>query len=246
MSVSAGRQAEIQAVVDVVPNLTTSRITVTNAEEKTDAETRLGTATKANPSVAIDADQVAVVWRAVATGPASVSVDTLTRQLNLAEARVHDAPMTLIPTTAANDDLGLTAGTFGTASPRIVGADFGGTTEDKYTRFVGVDLPEDFRAGMGLTLRVRAGMAVVSDGTCTLDVLAFRNDGDATVTGDLYAGAAVTINSATLSNEDFVLDTTALVPGDTLDIKLRVQGSDTGNAAANINALIDLVELRAV
>src|SRR5690606_29119544 len=50
--------------------------------------------------------------------------------------RVHDAPGTALPNTAASDDLGLVVGPFGTVTPTLQTSDAKATTITQYARRV--------------------------------------------------------------------------------------------------------------
>ncbi len=143
--------------------------------------------------------------------------------------RVHDALQTNLPGTAATDDLALVGGTFGTASPSIQGLDFGATTTTARAR-VQIPLPWDYADGNTVTLRFHAGMlTTVANVSCTLDVECYETDEKVGLVGsptDLYAGAALDINSLTLADIDFTITPTNLVAGDLLDVRITVAGDD--------------------
>ncbi|GMW02644.1 MAG: hypothetical protein AMXMBFR84_37800 [Candidatus Hydrogenedentota bacterium] len=156
--------------------------------------------------------------------------------------RVHDALQTNLPGTAATDDLAVITGTIGSDPPSIQGVDFGGTTTTAYAR-IQYPLPPEYVDGQTVTLRVNAGMlTTVSDGTCTLDAVVYRNGAGS----DICATAAQSINSLTFADKDFTITPTALVAGDLLDIRLVIAGSDTGNAGvmipeiASVTLLMDI------
>jgi len=161
--------------------------------------------------------------------------------------KVHDAMITNLPGTAANDDMGLITGTPGTNAIRLQGVDFGGTSTDEKAGLEFV-LPPEYVAGGSITVRANAQMVTaVSDGTATLDCECWSDDGDGTVSSDLCATAAQSINSLTAANKDFTITSTALVPGDRLFIRLAFAGSDTGNLAVmipQINAIKILLDVR--
>lgn len=145
--------------------------------------------------------------------------------------RVHDAIQTALPTTAADDDLALIAGTFGTDTPTIQGVDFGGTSTTAYAR-IQVPIPADYQPGGRLTLRANAGMLTsVADTSCTLDAQVYAADRSGAASADLCATAAQSMNSLTKADLDFTITATGRQAGDVLDIRLTVAGTDSANAA---------------
>lgn len=156
-----------------------------------------------------------------------------TRELAVSQFnwRVWDAIQTAIGA-AGNDDLGITTGTFGTASPVITAGDVKAANVTRYARQI-IRLPDDYVAGTDLTLRFLAGMVTtVSDGTATLDVSAHRTVGDGTVGADLVTTNAQSINSLTAANKDFVVAGATLLPGDQLDIRIVIAAVDTATGTA--------------
>lgn len=152
--------------------------------------------------------------------------------------RVWDAFATNLPGTSATDDLGLVGGTFATASPTVQthdgDSDSGITT---YARFEFI-LPQNYVAGQTVKLRIHAGMKTnVADQSATLDVEAFRSDSEEGIGSDLYAGAALTINSLTMADKDFTIAAATLGPGDTLDVRLTVFVDDDATGAAVIGII---------
>jgi hypothetical protein len=160
------------------------------------------------------------------------SSSTAEYPFNLLNARVHDALQTVLPGTAANDDMAIITGTPGTDAPTLQGVDFGGTTSDEKCAFEFI-LPQEYRAGEAVTLRVKAGMlTTVADTSCTLDAECWKDAGDGSVGSDLCATAAQDINSLTMANKDFTITPTGLEPGDRLVIRLSIAGEDSGDAGA--------------
>ena len=157
----------------------------------------------------------------------------------LTDLRTWDNMAVNIPATAGTDDLALVTGTAGAAAPQVEGADYGGTTEAKYTSFM-FKLPIEYVAGQAITLRVKALMKVISDTTAILDAQVYRQ---AAPTVDICATAQQSINSATAANKDFTITPTDCVPGDLLRVVLAVSGSDSGNAAPNITAVIQAIQM---
>lgn len=167
-----------------------------------------------------------------------LSQDIGTYRIPLISWRVHDALITTLPNAAANDDLGLIQGTFGTNSPTIQAGDLkaaGATT--RYARTV-FSLPAEYVNGASITIRAHAGMkTTVSDGTATLDVECYKSDDEEGIGSDLCATAAQSINSLTDADKDFTITPTGLVAGDTLDIRIAVAVND----AATVTAVIAVV-----
>lgn len=153
--------------------------------------------------------------------------------IKLTDFRVHDAMQTVLPGTAASDDLALIGGTFGSASPCLETSDLkaaGATTQ--YARCL-VSLPPEYDTGETVIVRVHAGMVTtVSDGTATIDIECYESNGEAGVGSDLYTGAAQSINSLTLADVDFTLTSTGLQPGDVLDIRVAIAINDTSTVTA--------------
>lgn len=152
--------------------------------------------------------------------------------VNFADFRVHDAIATLLPSAAANDDLGFDGGTFGTEAPHLTAGDVKTTSSTRYGRFL-VRLPMEYDDGETVTLRLKAGMlTTVADGSCTVDVEAYKCDGETGVGSDLCATAAQSINSLTFADKDFIITGTGLVSGDLLDIRIAVAYVDTATGTA--------------
>ena len=164
----------------------------------------------------------------------TTELDLQAYPIRITDCRVHDAPQTVLPADAANDDMGVVAITPGTTAPTLQGVDFGGTSTDEKCTFQ-FALPQSYRHGETITIRCHAGMlTTVSDGTATLDCECWQDDGDGTVSADICATAAQSINSLTLADRDFTITPTGLEGGDLLNFRLSFGGSDSGNAAVMI------------
>lgn len=167
--------------------------------------------------------------------------------VDLGDLKVWDSGQPL-PATPANDDLGLVAGTFGTANLYVSAGDCKQATVTRRARFT-LTLPPSYVAGRDLLLRFHAGMlTTISDTSCTVDAEAYLV-GRATLKSgsDLVATAAISINSLTFSNKDFTLDGSALQPGDQLDIRITIACVDgaTGTAVTPaIGAIEPLLDIR--
>ncbi len=151
--------------------------------------------------------------------------------------RVHDALQTVLPGTAANDDLGLYGGTFGSSQPLIRTEDVKTLTKSEYARAL-VRLPAEYVAAETVTLRLSAGMVTTIAGTsCTIDVEAYRVGKDNSLGSDLCATAAQSINSLTFANKDFTITSSGLSPGDVLDIRVTISVVDAATGTAVIGAI---------
>lgn len=153
--------------------------------------------------------------------------------VKLTDLRVWDAMSTLLPSAAANDDLGLIVGTFGTDSPLVNANDLkaaGATT--RRARLL-LPVPQNYDDGATIQLRLRcATETTVSDGTCTVDVEVYKGDGTGAVGSDLCTTAAQSINSLTPANVDFTISASGVDPGDLLDVRVSVACNDTATATA--------------
>ena len=162
----------------------------------------------------------------------------------LTSLRVWDAFNTNLPGTAAADDLALVGGTFGTAPPVVSAGDvkaLGATT--RYARFQ-ITLPECYDAGETVTLALYAGMVTtIADTSCTIDVQCYKLDKAAGIGSDLCSTAAMTMNSLVFAAKSFTITSTALSPGDTLDVRIAIASNDaaTGTAVTPTIAAIDLL-----
>lgn len=153
--------------------------------------------------------------------------------VKLTDFRVHDALQTNLPGTSAADDLGLTGGAFGSASPSLNSSDLkaaGATT--LYAR-VQLELPPEYDAGQTVQIRLHAGMVTtVADTAATIDVECYESDGEAGVGSDLCTTAAQTINSLTLADKDFTITESGLSPGDVLDLRITMAINDAATGTA--------------
>jgi len=204
------------------------------------AQTLINNALYVNGAITV----VGAISSTVGMARSTLTEDSLaTYTVPLTNMRVHDAVATLLPTAAANDDMGLVSGTFATDIPSLQGVDFGGTATDEKCRFF-FALPIEYVTAGTATLRCSAGiLTTLADASLTLDCEAYISDreGDVVV-GDLYAGAALDINSLTLGDKDFSLTATNLNAGDLLDIRLSFAGSDAGDLGT-MAAIIAQVEM---
>lgn len=158
----------------------------------------------------------------------------------MTDLRVWDAIHTDLPGTAATDDLALIGGTFGTAAPQIRSFDFKATTTTARARGI-VRMPAEYQAAETVNIRLRCGMVTtIADASCTVDIECYRQDADGGISADLCTTAAQSINSLTKANKDFVITAATLLPGDQLDIRITVTGTDSATATAVIAAISKL------
>jgi len=146
--------------------------------------------------------------------------------------------------TPGTTNLGLVAGTVGSASPTIQTSDGKATTITQVMRR-SVPIPPDYVAGQNLQLRIHVGMlTTVSDGTATIDVSAYKSNEEAGISADLVTTAAQSINSLTAADKDFVITAATLSAGDTLDVKVTIAITDSATGTA-VKGIIGATKLLA-
>lgn len=163
--------------------------------------------------------------------------------INLADFRVWNAAGTVLPGTPASDDLGISHGTWGTHAWKLTTGDLKNTTTTMYGRVM-FALPPEYVAGETVKIRISGGMeTTVASASTTVDVELYKSDRDGTIGGsDLCATAAQSINSLTFADKDFTITSTALLPGDTLDMRIAVTVTDSATVTAVI-ATLGAIEL---
>ena len=151
--------------------------------------------------------------------------------------RIWNAPTSSLPDAAANDDLGLVYGTFGTGHDMIQTGDLKNTPTTRYARTM-VTLPYNYQSAETVQIRAYAGMeTTVASSSTTIDFEVYEIDGTGAISADLCATAATTINSLTYANKDFTITSTALVPADVLDIRMTIVVTDSGTGTAVIGSV---------
>lgn len=153
--------------------------------------------------------------------------------LPLEAMRIWDAYGTLVGTAAA-DDLGITAGAFGTGCPYLTAGDLkaaGSTTRRARTT---VRLPFEYVDGESVRIVLAAGMlTTVADTACTVDVEAYLVNGNTLISGsDLVSTAATSMNSLSFSELAFNLTTTTLDAGHLLDVRISITCNDAATVTA--------------
>lgn len=156
--------------------------------------------------------------------------------------RVWDAYTTNLPGTASADDVALIGGTLGTAPPMVQAGDVKTTSGTRYARFQ-VVVPECYVAQQAFALVFSAGMkTTVADGSCTIDLEAYRLDKVSGISADLCATAATSINSLVFADKSFTITASTLSPGDVLDCRIAIAYVDsaTGTAVTPTVAGLDI------
>lgn len=165
--------------------------------------------------------------------------------LNPSLWRVWDAIGTALGSPAA-DDLGITAGVFGTGTPYLTAGDnkANGAVTTRYARQM-FTLPTSYVAGETVQFAFAAGMlTTIADVSATVDVEIFKSLRTTLITGsDLVTTAAQSINSLTFAELTFTVTPTSLSPGDTLDIRIAIACRDnaTGTAVTPAIAAAELL-----
>lgn len=150
--------------------------------------------------------------------------------------RVWDSGQPL-PSAAANDDLGIVVGTFGTDVVTVQGGDVKATSSTRRA-IAHVALPDYYDDGQSVTIRLRAGMdTTVSDTSCTINVECYEVGDSGGAGSDLCTTAAQNINSLTPADKDFTITSTNLTAGDILEIRISVTYVDSATATAVIPVL---------
>ena len=162
----------------------------------------------------------------------------------LTSLRVWDAFGTSLGA-AGNDDLGITAGTWGTGVPYIVSRDLnalGAVTG--YARFL-IQLPHEYISGQPVSINVAGGMITsAASVSATVDFEVYKHGGSNLVSGsDLVTTSATSINSTTFAECAFVITPTSLSPGNVLDVRMAVAANSA--TASSHFAAIARIELLA-
>ena len=156
--------------------------------------------------------------------------------------RVWDALTANPVSAAANDDLGLVTGIWGSAVNKMTAGDCKASTVTRRI-YLSVPVPPNYDDGETIRLRVRAKMeTTLSDTSCTIDAEAYINN-DGTLTSDLVSTAAQSMNSLTAANYDFTLSSGSIDPGDLIEVRLTVACVDAATATAVTPAIYEVALL---
>lgn len=154
--------------------------------------------------------------------------------------RVWDAIASFLPTTSANDDLGISSGTFGTSNTTIVTSDMktlGAVT--RYARFTFL-LPPEYVDGEAFTFAIKAKTSAVADTSSTIDVAIHESTGGSGYSGDKVSTAAQSINSASAAVKTFDVSGSSLVNGDVLDCRIAVAVNDAAGGSPVVVTISDI------
>ncbi len=148
-----------------------------------------------------------------------------------------------LPAAGASDDLGFYALTFGTVTPIISTGDVKNTNSVRRARRV-VSLPIEYVAAETVTFRVSAGMlTTIASVSCTVTLEAYLLDRNGDVSGsNLVTTSATSINSLTFGDKDFAVTSTALNPGDQLDVRMSITYTDVATGTV-VQASVGSFEL---
>ena len=170
--------------------------------------------------------------------------DLVELQIPFTNLRVWDNLASLLPGTAATDDLAIVTGTFGTGAPTVRTSDSQSISVTQYARFQ-LPISNDYVLGETMQIRVRGGMiTTIADTSATVDLEVYVNSGDGAVGSDLCTTSATTINSLTKANVDFSITTSGLAAGDILDCRLTIAIVDSATGTVVIGELSKLSLLR--
>ena len=202
-----------------------------------------------------DLSGATVTYRSIVNGDVSASAAIVRSKLAQEDLARYTVPLdslkkedmvTPLPTAGDATNLGLVAGTHGTASPYLEGTGANNNSKTETARFTFV-LPPEYVAGETVTLRLHSRVDVVAATSATVDVECYEATGEAGVSADLCATAATTINSASWADKDFTITPTALTNGDTLDVQLTTvvnDGGGGGTCKANIGLVQFLLDIK--
>jgi hypothetical protein len=161
----------------------------------------------------------------------------------LTQARTWNSIAVNLPAAAADDDLGLVSGTWGTNPARITAGDvkaLGPTTRRLY---MAIPIPANYEDGQTIQLQIRTKMeTTVADVSCTIDAEAYVG-ADGAVGSDLVTTAAQSMNSLSAAAYTFTINATGVDPGDLLEVRLSISSNDAATATAVTPAIYSIALL---
>ena len=132
--------------------------------------------------------------------------------------------------TADGTYMGLVGNTVGTNAAYLNGSPSNNNTRTETIRCF-YSLPECWVPGESIYFRFHAHTGVVLNVSASLDLNAYKMDGDKTIGSDLVLTVAQDCNQTAFQIETFEVDGSGLVVGDCLDLLLTASGDDTGGSA---------------
>lgn len=144
----------------------------------------------------------------------------------LVDFRVWNSFGSLLPGGAVADDLGLVNGAFSTFVPILQSLDLNALGAFQgYARAI-VRLPRDYIAGQAIQIRAFAGMlSSVASVSASMDFAAYKSAGYNISSADLVNTSSQSINTISPTTFTYDLITTALSPGDTIDLRVELVGN---------------------
>lgn len=162
--------------------------------------------------------------------------DMRKRQIPVSDFRVWDAPSTVLPAAAANDDLGVIDNTYLTLAPTLqtIDAKAAGTTA--YARVQVPALATTGKKALRLAnIIINAGMkTTIADTSAVLDVDVVRTSAP---TATLVTTAAQSINSLTAADKTFVVTADDIARDEILDIRISIVIVDGATGTAVIGKI---------
>lgn len=150
--------------------------------------------------------------------------------IRFTDLRTWDAFATLLPGTAATDDLALITGTPGTDALEVQAGDVKAAGSSSRKAGFQLVVPDNWEDGQSLEVRINAGMeTTVADNSCTVDLEAWLPSAPTT---DLVATAAQDMNSLTAADFDFALTITTIDPSDILLCVVTIAYNDAATGTA--------------
>jgi hypothetical protein len=214
-----------------------------------DGEDNDGSITYMEDEDRLDFDNdIAVGGSAAVAGGMTVVSQTI--GISFDSMRVFDDPSSLLPAAGATDDLGHVIGTPGTNADSLQTEDLkaeGGNPTLNKAGFSFV-IPPSYLAGSTVTLVANAGMiTTAADDAATLLFECWVPDyanADGSVSADLVAGGAQSINNTTFADKSFVVDDDAtdheLAAGSVVQCIMTTSVSDGSTGTAVIAAIRQL------
>lgn len=144
---------------------------------------------------------------------------------------LRNADGTLFPaTTPGSGQYALISGGWGTGGTKLNGEAASGNTKTSTAKLT-FAVPQNYVAGTNMTLKITARVSAVANTTANIDAACFKSNEQGGVSGsDLVTTTVITHNSVTWTEHSFTITSSAISPGDELDIYIRHSVDDSGGA----------------